>query len=616
MMFLPLSEVVVQENTMNLLCRKNSTGAISMLPRGAKSVSAILFLLAPILAQGQIESATRLTARPSQYGRIDFVVMLTADWTNSPYCSDEVRLDLKLSAPSGCQLVVPAFFDRGKSGHSSVWETRFTPIEAGEYSGTFVLTNGTRSSGSPQVSFPVAPSDGKGFLHVADHWTLRCDNGEAFRGIGENIAWESRNSDDSRYFRDLNENPRYNYEYLLGTLAANGGNFFRTWMCPWNLPLEWKNVSNTNRYANDNRHFNASAIEQMDKLVELTESLDLYVMLTLDNSGDFQGGSWRLSSYNLINGGPIATPQEFFTDPAAKAQFKDRLRYLVARWGYSPHIGAWEFFNEVDNLMYGLPQRIPDEAVTAWHAEMSDYLKNIDPYHHLVTTSISHRNVAGLNEIPSIDFNQRHIYGHDGKSQTATFPDVLRRASRQEAKPFVIGEYGYEWDWSRDFGDYAAGMDGDFKKGLWLGLFSPTPILPMSWWWEYFDNRKMTPYISRVRSVLDQMVAAGNGAFADADCHWNGPAAGTLAVRCGDTFFVLLSNDATNPANGSLSLPLNREQKYRESVYDPEQNSTNVLGQFSGDQPVAGIAVPPANSVIVIVAPETPGRMARHEPPH
>jgi hypothetical protein len=126
----------------------------------------------------------------------------------------------------------------------------------------------------------------------------------------------------------------------------------------------------------------------------------------------------------------------------------------------------------------------------------------------------------------------------------------------------------------------------------------------------------MTPYISRVRSVLDQMVAAGNGAFADADCHWNGPAAGTLAVRCGDTFFVLLSNDATNPANGSLSLPLNREQKYRESVYDPEQNSTNVLGQFSGDQPVAGIAVPPANSVIVIVAPETPGRMARHEPPH
>lgn len=597
---------------MNALYRKISHRAISMLPGVAISCSAMVLWLATGLAQGQIESVTRLNIHPSQYGRTDFVVMLTADWTNSPYCANEVRLDLKLSAPSGTQLVVPAFFERGQSGRSSVWAARFTPIEAGQYSGVFTLTNGARSSASPQLSFPVAPSDGKGFLHVADRWALRFDNGEAFRGIGENIAWESRNSDDSRYFRSLNENPRYNYEYLLGTLAASGGNFFRTWMCPWNLPLEWKNVSNTNRYANDDSHFNASAIGRMDQLVDLTESLDLYIMLTLDNSGDFQGWSWRRSSYNLTNGGPVATPQEFFTDPAAKAQFKDRLRYLVARWGYSPHIGAWEFFNEIDNLMYGLPERIPDDVVTAWHAEMSDYLKSIDPYHHLVTTSISHRNVAGLYDVPAIDFNQRHIYGHDGKSQTGTFPDVFRKAARQETKPFVIGEYGYEWDWSRNFDNSADQMDGDFKKGLWLGLFSPTPVLPMSWWWEYFDHRGTTPCLSRVRSVLDQMLAAGNGAFADADCHWNGPATGTLAVRCGDAFFVLLSNGATNPATGSLSLPLDRKQKYRASLYDPEQNSTNVLGRWSGNQPVAGIAVPPSNSVVVMVIPDVPARAARH----
>ena len=103
-------------------------------------------------------------------------------------------------------------------------------------------------------------------------------------------------------------------------------------MCPWNLPLEWKKVSNRNRYSDDQGYFNASAIERMDQLVDLIDSLDLYMMLTLDNSGDFQGRSWQRSSYNITNGGPIAAPMEFFTDPRAKAKYKDRLRYLVARW--------------------------------------------------------------------------------------------------------------------------------------------------------------------------------------------------------------------------------------------------------------------------------------------
>ena len=120
---------------------------------------------------------------------------------------------------------------------------------------------------SSNLSFRVAPSDEKGFLHISNNWIFCFDNGNAFRGIGENIAWESRSQDDSRFFCNLQESPRYNYEYLLSNLAANGGNFFRTWMCPWNLPLEWKTVSNTNRYANDDNYFNASAMLRMDQLV-------------------------------------------------------------------------------------------------------------------------------------------------------------------------------------------------------------------------------------------------------------------------------------------------------------------------------------------------------------
>ena len=567
---------------------------------------AVFFAVFPIVAFSQIESVTRLTAHPNQYARMDFVIMATARWETSPYHAKEVQLDLKLLSPSGRGIIVPGFFDKGQSGRSSVWRVRFTPIETGEYTGEVVLANGQTSHISPKLSFQVAPAkEGNGFLHVNGDWTFRFDNGEPFRGIGENIGWESRNPDDSRYFRAEHENPRYNYDYMLGNLAANGGNFFRTWMSSFNLPLEWKTVRNTNRYANDTNYFNASAMQRMDQLVDLTESLDIYMMLTLDTCSDFQGWSWQHNSYNLTNGGPVATPQEFFTNPDAKAQYQDRLRYLVARWGYSPHIAAWEFFNEIDNLMYGLPQKIPDEIITDWHKEMGDYLKSIDPYNHLVTTSISHRPVAGLYSIPSFDFNQIHIYGHNGQSRTASFAEVLRRDSKKYDKPFVIGECGFEWDWNKNFNDFAGDMDEDFKQELWLGLFSPTPILPMSWWWEFFDRRGMTQYIGRVRLIMNQMLASGNGAFADAECEWKGAPTQVMAVRCGKTFFVLLNNDGAKMDAGDISLPLDKSQSYQVLSYDPDRNLTNNLAKLPpGETAVTGVSLAPASRLILIVDPK------------
>jgi hypothetical protein len=566
---------------------------------------AILFCALPVSLYSQVENVTSLAAHPSQYGRVDFAIMLIAQWSTSPYRAEEVRLDLELISPSGTQLNIPAYYDDGQSGNLSAWKIRFTPVETGKYSGTFALTRGNQTDLGPAISFEVAPASGKGFLHAGNDWAFRFDNGQYFRGIGENIAWESRSRDDSRFFRDLNESSRFNYEYLLGKLAADGGNFFRTWMCPWNLPLEWKTVANTNRYANDEDEFNASAMRRMDQLVDLAESLDLYLMLTLDNSGDFQGRSWQHNNYNRANGGPIANPEDFFTDPAAKARYKDRLRYLVARWGYSPHIAAWEFFNEIDNLMYDLPQKIPDHIITAWHTEMSDYLKSIDPYHHLITTSISHREVAGLYDIPSMGFNQIHIYGHNGRSNLTSFPEILQRNSLRHGKPYVIGEYGFEWDWSKNFDDFAGDMDGDFKKGLWFGLFSPTPILPMSWWWEYFDQRGTTPYITRVRPVLDQMLAAGNGEFVNVSGQWQGPPMKILSVRCGETFFALLNNNGVTAINGNLSLPLNLSHSYQVSAYDPGRNVTSTLKTLpAGTATVTGISIDPASYLIITVSPQ------------
>lgn len=547
-------------------------------------------------AFSQIESVTRLTTRPKRYARVDFVVVLTAPWQN-PFRAEDIQLNGRLTTPSGRTLSVPGYFESGHSGAASVWKLKFTPEETGDYTCQFELKSRAAEYSATVTRFVVEPSELKGFLKAGDAWTFRFSDGTPFRGLGENLCWESRDVDDSKFFRQLHEHPRYNYDYLLGTLAAAGGNYFRTWMCPWNLPLEWEQPRNNSRYQPEAGQFNESAARRLDQLLERAAALDLYVMLAFNTASDFMGGDWERSDYNTKNGGPATNSLAFFLDPAAKRQYQNRLRYLVARWGWSPNVGAWEFFNEIDNWMYSQKPRVPDEVITAWHAEMSAYLRQVDPYAHLITTSVSHRDVTGLYDVATMDFNQRHYYG-----QTPKFPELIRQHQQSGGKPFVVGEFAYEWDWSKNFDDFADRMDSDFRNGLWAGLFSPTPILPMSWWWEYFDQRGMTLYFARVRRMLDQMLVAGSGSFSEVPSSWEGDRLRPLAVRCGKTTFVLLQNHGKTSASGKLRL--NLPLAARATVYDAEADTTTARPDFAaGDVLVDGLLIAPDHNVILTFAP-------------
>ncbi|MCA0445574.1 MAG: DUF5060 domain-containing protein [Bacteroidetes bacterium] len=538
----------------------------------------ILFVLLTLLisfsTEAQISSVKQKTANPNQYSRTDFNVILTSTFSN-PFWSAEIALDMLITSPSGKKLVLPCFYVSGKSGKESNWQARFTPVETGSYSYQFALKkDGKVVNSSAAGTFSVSSSKGKGFLRLKSDWAFQYDNGEIFRGIGENICWESRKTDDNKYFSALHEEPRYNYDYMLPLLAKNGGNFFRTWMCSWNLPLEYKKISeNTNRYQDTDEYFNPGGIKRMDHLVNLMDSLGIHVMLAIDAHGNYLGDTWEQSNYNVKNGGFAKTPAEFFSHPKAKEQYKNRLRYLIARWGYSPSIGAWEFFNEVDNLMYaGKPEdKISDESVTAWHQEMSDYFEANDPYQHLVTTSISHRDVAGMNSIKSMDFNQKHIY-----KNTTIIPQVIKEYTKNHGKPYVIGEFGYEWDWNKNFNTIAEELDSDYKRGLWYGLFSPTPILPMSWWWEFFENRGLMPYFSRVRTIHDQMLAAGKGNYESILVESSVKDIQVYGVKTGNKTFVYLYNPGKSEVKTDLSVSSNVKKG---QVFDCE---TGGVSEFTG----------------------------------
>ena len=484
--------------------------------------TALIALMACFSASAQI-SFVAAPDRASLYSKVECSITLTGQWTN-PYLQEEAYLDMEVVSPSGKTLTLPCYWVSGKSGQQSQWNARFIPQETGTYSYVFkYYQKGKLESESAKGSLKVSKSGRSGILHVNDNWTLKYDNGELFRGIGENLCWESRTSDDSKFFKELHQqHDRFNYDVMLPEFASNGGNFIRVWMCSWNFPIDRQKDFNNSRYQETTEYMNISAVERLDHMVELAESLGIKIMLCMGQ-------------------GDVAADRDFFNSETAKARYKNRLRYIVARWAYSESIAMWEFFNEIDNIQFRNSKApIPAEEIVAWHAEMAKYLRSIDPFGHIVTTSISHRDLAGLNSVDGLDINQKHIYNN-----TSVIPSTIVSYEEKFGKPYIIGEFGREWDWSKNFDDFADEMDADFRRGLWYGLFSPTPVTPMSWWWEYFTQRNMNPYFKGVRKVSDMMLSESGGCFEMVQARAEGAEA--YALKCGKYTYVYVYNPSKTP---------------------------------------------------------------------
>ncbi len=530
------------------------------------------------------------TASVNQYEKAEFSIELKETFQN-PYDQAEVKLDMAVITPSGKKVTVPCYFD--PDAQKGGWKARFAPQEEGNYQYEFVLTKmGKKTSVSQQGQFQSMASSRDGFLHPNDYWTFKFDSGKPFRGIGENVGWESRSF----------ENSKWTYDYLLPTLSQNGANFFRTWMCVWNLPLAFPKVNDTDRYTDSDGYFHEGGMRRMDELVELSDSLGLYMMIAFDAHGSLmEDGYWKFNSHNVKNGGSAGSPEEFFTNEESKLKYRNRLRYIVARWGYSTSIAAWEFFNEIDNAVFTATPHdsvlISHDIITSWHDEMSTYLKETDPYDHIVTTSVSHREIEGMNDLPDIDLNQKHIY-----NKTHLIAPTIEEFINKHKKPYVIGEFGYDWNWDNVNHDRGPGFDYDYKRGLWYGMFSPTPILPMTWWWEFFDERDMTKYFNSVREISDRMLAAGDGQFEKLTV--SSQHLESYAVKCGETSFVYVLNDSGKGGADVVNVAGADRGAYEIQFYYPSTqrySEKRIDNSFNGR--ISGMTLKPQEEMVVIISP-------------
>ena len=296
---------------------------------------------------------------------------------------------------------------------------------------------------------------------------------------------------------------------------------------------------------------------RFDEILDDAAAKGIYVMLAHDYHGTFKSqidvwasnAEWRQNPYNAANGGPCSTQEDFFTDETARRYYKNRLRYMVARWGACTHLAVWEFWNEIDNVMDW--QQVSGDAITDWHREMAAFLKETDPYDHLVSTSVVVRDIPGLWEIDDLDFTQHHNYG-----QTGTMKESILHFIRRFGKPDVVGEYALGWKGPGK--DHPAGMyEGEMHDGLWRGVFSPTPVLPMTWWWEWHYHQGHFFHFGAASAFTARMLERTGCVLQDIPVTAAGSGIETLGLRSGDTdVFVWIKNTSGRDLTGlNLMIP-------------------------------------------------------------
>lgn len=431
----------------------------------------------PTVTPPAAQPFTTLELRPMQaqfraYRRVELSIE-TDGRAGNPFDPAQVDLVVRFSGPSGQELAAPAFWYQdfvpraltplGEPG----WRVRFTPSEAGEWSAEAVLgAPGALESvalTSPPLRFTVQPDPAaRGFVRASDGDPryLAFDNGDFYFPIGLNMGWAG-------------QDVLGDYTRWLDHLSQNGGNYIRVWMASWSFALEW-NDTGLGNYSQRMRQ-----AWLLDQVFRLAEERGVYVMLCLLNHGAFStttNPEWDNNPYNAALGGPLESPEQFVSDPEAKSLFKRRVRYIAARWAYSPNLAVWEWWNEA----HWTPIRESD--LMAWISEMTAELRKHDPYGHLVSTSYGMGTDNATWSLAEIDLAQQHEYStHDAMR---TLPVTLRLIERySKDKPVLLAEYG-----SSAEGESAPFNRGaiHLHNGLWAAPFAGYAGTGMYWWWDNF----------------------------------------------------------------------------------------------------------------------------------
>jgi hypothetical protein len=516
---------------------------------------AALTAIAPSLAYGDVKLVPLGEAQ--QWQRAEWRIDGLPETANN-FDPDIIRVTAAFTAPSGRTFDVPAFWYQGHTralvdgaqvltpAAPPEWRLRFTPDEAGEYSIELsIVVDGDTAMRPAGAAFSVALTAGDarhGWIRVGDDKRyLATSDGAPLRLVGANVCWGGVRAS-------------YNFDDWFAAMDTAGENFARLWLAPWSMGIEHK-PGTLNRY-------DLAEAWQLDYVVNLAERHGLTFLIAMDHHGMFMandpawGGSnnfWlRASPYSAENGGPCASPDAFFTNDEARKLYQKRLRYMIARWGWSTRMVSWQFFNEIDNAF--IPRSdLVHENVVDWHRAMGRWLRENDPYGHLVSTSLTGASDRpDFWNMPEMDFSVYHSYGEaDPALYVARLSDDF---VRRYNKPVMIGEFGTDFrNWNIAADPYLRG----FRQGLWGGTLGGSMGTSMSWWWEGLHDDNVYPLYTVLRDVMERAGwRSGTWTPAKVACHSEPPMELAEPTTGAEPFnaSIALNQLRLNPVSGEAAI--------------------------------------------------------------
>jgi uncharacterized repeat protein (TIGR01451 family) len=478
-----------------------------------------------------ISGVTELTDPVGRFERFEADIELTRTYED-PFDPDVVTVDVTFTAPSGDVSTMPAFwfqdfevrpgtetFEIYDAVGDPTWRVRFAPVEVGTFIYVVHVLDGFGGdASSAPMTFEVTETDDPGFVRVdgQDGRFLRFDRGAPYVPLGHNAAFDTAN-------------PPLNgvsyYEALFAGSFAPQENWTRVWMTDFNRSaLEWGPGHWSGFYDGVGR-YSLPAAWRMDGILELAEAHGLYVQLVLNDHGQFStqvNARWQVrctdpsdgctpgepgydpgNPYSDAVGGPVPAdrPDLFFSNAEARDLFERRLRYVVARWGGYTNVMAWELFNEVQFVGSETHNPYNDAGMWAdvldWHAEMADYLGDVDPFDHLVTTSSDPAppGRADVGGVPGIDLVQVHDYTPNPAGREVSIAGYVTGLQDAHGKPVIAGEFGLgsgdpeaAFD-PTTFGGTAEDRDHlsqgtHVHNAVWAGALTASGS--MTWFWDIY----------------------------------------------------------------------------------------------------------------------------------
>jgi len=324
-------------------------------------------------------------------------------------------------------------------------------------------------------------------------------DGRPFRFVGANVAVMYRDEDRARMPETLRQTAKLGIKVVRVWASGEGG--------PNDIkPItDFNDWPRTHSFRKKPGEWNEAEFVFLDQVLAEAARNGLRVQLCLGNWWRDTGGVTQYLRWAGINGAdddkaPFGINKEvamqFYTNETARRLYREHLEKIVTRrnsvtgtmYRDDGTIFGYELLNEAQCVTGRWEER------RAWIAEMSSYLKSLDPSHLIAPGDWGYRSAAERREwlkdhaLPNIDYCDVHHYPINDGDLFVTSTEALRdcvadrvAAAYSLKKPLVFGEFGMgpegykgisEIDWYRSYFDHTA-REGAGGAMFWI--ITPDP---------------------------------------------------------------------------------------------------------------------------------------------